>query len=375
MQEINVKELIPHPKNDYFFDDMTGQKWKEFLESVKTSGVIESIVITQNKVIVSGHQRVRACKELGIKTIKTEIRLYDNDDKVIKDLIETNLRQRGDISSSSLKMGRIIVELERIYGVRQGSANKKGTLIGEPTMLGDVTQQDIANKMNIENDETYRNYKKLTTLIPELQSLVDKGSLTTSVASRILARLSAEEQKKLILTYGKDEIENATQKKAQEMIDELTRLKNINSGLEMKLKNKDIEIANSVNAAKEQLNNKILELTTTKEMLERKVRLNQEDSDRYNKLKSDIEFLTKQKSNLGRQIESATELSGMTVRLQKLLEEELAPIKFKRCMETLDSDDICIENLSDIIYQIDKWSDEMKKILTKNNCDYVVDIQ
>ena len=33
---------------------MLGQKWTEFLESIKTSGVIEPIVITQDKTIVSG---------------------------------------------------------------------------------------------------------------------------------------------------------------------------------------------------------------------------------------------------------------------------------------------------------------------------------
>ena len=152
MQEIKVNELKPHPKNDYFFDDMVGQKWTEFLDSVKTSGVIEPIVVTQNKVIVSGHQRVRACKELGIQNIMAEIRIYDNDDKVVKDLIETNLRQRGDISSSSLKMGRIICELERIYGVRQGSSNPKGTNIGDTPLVGDVSQTDIADKLNIDSE-------------------------------------------------------------------------------------------------------------------------------------------------------------------------------------------------------------------------------
>mgnify|MGYP000994287261 FL=1 len=54
--------------------------------------------------------------------------------------------------------------------------------------------------------DSLNNYKKLTTLIPELQEMVDSGSLTTSVASRIIARLSPADQKQLILTYGKDEI-------------------------------------------------------------------------------------------------------------------------------------------------------------------------
>lgn len=106
--------------------------------------------------------------------------------------------------------------------------------------------------------------------------------------------------------------------------------------------------------------------------MERKVKLNQEEADKYNELKSKIEFLTKQKNDLGRQIDSATELAGLTVRLQKLLETELAPIKFKRCMEELNSSDVCVNNLMDVINRIDDWSNEMKKLL--NNNDYVVDL-
>ena len=70
MQQININELKPHPRNNEFFDDLTGEKWNEFLESIKSRGVIEPIVTTQDNVIVSGHQRVRACKELGISQIR-----------------------------------------------------------------------------------------------------------------------------------------------------------------------------------------------------------------------------------------------------------------------------------------------------------------
>ena len=66
-------------------------------------------------------------------------------------------------------------------------------------------QSDIADELNIDV-KSYHRYKKFTTLIPELQEMVDSGSLTTSVASRFLARLSPTDQKQLILTYGKGEI-------------------------------------------------------------------------------------------------------------------------------------------------------------------------
>ena len=105
MQQIDINELKPHPRNNEFFDDMSGEKWTEFLESIRTSGVIEPIVITTDMTIVSGHQRVRACKQLGINSVLCEIKTYKDEDSVIKDLLETNIRQRGDVGGSAKKVG------------------------------------------------------------------------------------------------------------------------------------------------------------------------------------------------------------------------------------------------------------------------------
>lgn len=311
MQEINVNELKPHPKNDYFFDDMEGQKWTEFLDSVKTSGIIEPIVVTQEKIIVSGHQRVRACKELNISKIMAEVRIYDNEDKVIKDLIETNIRQRGDISSSSLKMGRIICELERIYGIKNGGDRLHN--------VQSATQSDLANKLGVD-ERSYANYKKLTTLIPELQDMVNTGSITTSVASRILARLSPTDQKQLILTYGKDEIENATQAKTQQMIDEMQRLKNINAGYEMKLQ-KVHELENQIDNLKQELDNR----PTVEKTIE--VKPNDYDSIKkslngyqkdYNNLESDYNKKVKELSELKQQLESMKSVTAEEQYAKKL---------------------------------------------------------
>lgn len=66
MQLININELHPHPRNSEFFDDIIGSNWDQFkdsmLERIKNGkpGNVEPLVITQDKTIVSGHQRVRA---------------------------------------------------------------------------------------------------------------------------------------------------------------------------------------------------------------------------------------------------------------------------------------------------------------------------
>ena len=33
MQQFNIDELKPHPRNNEFFDDISGEKWEELLES------------------------------------------------------------------------------------------------------------------------------------------------------------------------------------------------------------------------------------------------------------------------------------------------------------------------------------------------------
>lgn len=365
MQEINVNELKPHPKNDYFFDDITGENWDAFLESIKTSGVIEPIIVdAKTKTIVSGHQRIRACKELDIEKILCEVRIYDSADKLVKDLLETNLRQRGIGNTNSIKLGRCLRELERIYGVRQGSSNPKGTNVRDLDNTSDITQEQIAQQYNISIDK-YRNAEKLLNLIPELQDMVQDNKLSSTVASRILARLSPTDQQQLIITYGKDEIEKATQKQTQDMVEEMTQLKNINAGLQIKIKNKENEMINAVSNATSKLNKEISELNSEKSLLERKVKLNQEDADKYSKLKSDIKFLTQQKTDLSRRLTSSTELAELTVQLQHVLEKDLSPIKYKRCMEVLDSSDVAMENLIEVITSVENWVKEIKGYLPR----------
>lgn len=357
MQQININELKPHPRNNEFFDDITGDSWKAFLESIDTSGVIEPVVITPDKIIISGHQRVRACRELGITTVLTDMRDYSDEDKVLKDLIETNIRQRGVGNPNPIKLSRCIKELERIYDVREGSfggtgANQYTKLEPKVSDEAKTPQEKLADIIGISVD-TLQNYKKLTDLIPELQDWVETGILAPTTAIALIRYMTPTEQEEFVKSM--DITKKITMNQVQQYIERIKQLENDNPEVK-------------------RLEQQLSELKAEKSMLERKIKLNQEEADKYNKLKSDIEFLTKQKSDLGRQIDSATELAGLTVRLQKLLEEELAPIKFKRCMETLESSNVCVSNLTDIITQIDKWSDEMKKILT-NKYDYIVEIQ
>lgn len=69
IQYVDVSELKDYPKHEKYFPNIIGEKWLNFLESVRTNGVLEPILATVDNTILSGHQRVRACRDLGIETI------------------------------------------------------------------------------------------------------------------------------------------------------------------------------------------------------------------------------------------------------------------------------------------------------------------
>ena len=118
---INVNELSPHPRNREFFDDLSGEKWTSLLDSIRENGVKVPVLITQDNVIVSGHQRVRAALELGMTEVPANREFYANEDEILRDLIELNVCQRGTVDGTACQLSRRISELERIYGVYNGN--------------------------------------------------------------------------------------------------------------------------------------------------------------------------------------------------------------------------------------------------------------
>ena len=214
MQIFNVNELKPHPQNDYYFDDIQGDNWKEFKKSIETSGVIEPIVITQEKMIVSGHQRVRACKELGIEDIGCRIKLYDKGDtekEVLKDLIETNLRQRGIGNTNPIKLGACIRFLEDYYGIKHGGSTVKNENVDYKVNLN---RSDLSDLIGL-NVKTIERLVRLNKLIPEIQDLISSDKISWSSGSRFWARLSKEEQLKFFELLGEHRVVSMTQKQLE----------------------------------------------------------------------------------------------------------------------------------------------------------------
>lgn len=102
-------------------------------------------------------------------------------------------------------------------------------------------------------------------------------------------------------------------------------------------------------------------------ILEKKAKLNDDDAKKYKELKDQIEKLSQQKSDLGRQIKSRTELSGLVVRIEHILKTELAPVKYSRAISEASTDEIVVRNLMDIVGRVQDWCDEMCQYIPWNS--------
>lgn len=305
MQSLKVKDLIPHPKNEYFFDDMTGQKYEEFRESIRTSGVIEPLIVTQDMVIVSGHQRRRGCIDEGIETVMCDVRYYSDkdgrskEDWILKDLIETNVRQRGEIGGSELKAIHRVDELRRIYGVQNGG-DRGNQYTGGKVAVGTMSQ--LANSPQTTEEvcaaagidyESYRKFKSLADLNPDWQELLEAGNVSASVASRIIAKLPSDKQTELLESLPDDAKQRLTASEAKRYIDMLEQQQREYDKqiAEMRQQTrKDIAELNDDNDAKAQrvieLENTIQELRTKRDPAMKKL---YEQSERERRLSQSLQ--------------------------------------------------------------------------------------
>ncbi|XZH96395.1 hypothetical protein ACSXD5_14860 [Clostridium perfringens] len=91
-------------------------------------------------------------------------------------------------------MARCVQELERIKGVRQGSAggvgvNQYNKVLQQDNLTQAYSQKDMAEELGITRQQL-QDYKKLLNLIPELQQMVENGSMKATVGYKIWARMS-----------------------------------------------------------------------------------------------------------------------------------------------------------------------------------------
>jgi len=134
VSQANPENLRPHPKNQEVYGDTNDSDDLDnvFKESVAEKGVLEPLVITQGKQIVSGHRRWLAAKDAGLDTVPVRFAEFDNDLAEREALIEFN-RQREKTA------GQIVNEFEEVLAVEKERAKENMSKGGRGERVGNVS--------------------------------------------------------------------------------------------------------------------------------------------------------------------------------------------------------------------------------------------
>lgn len=214
IMNLPVAALKPHHRNEEFFSNIEGEDFKRLKESISELGILTPLRVAADMTIVSGHQRYRAAKELGLELVPVIVdHTLQSDDGMIAQLIAANF---GRMKNDPIKQAKWIAEYERVRGVTRGGDRKS-----KPQFAALISQEDIANELGVSVD-TVQRLKKLNNLLPEIQDIISEGKVTASTGYNLIASLSPEEQHKLLDSLQSlPETEKITAKKMEACIAEV----------------------------------------------------------------------------------------------------------------------------------------------------------
>lgn len=353
---ISVEILKVHPRNTEFFDDISGAEYERFKKSIQEDGVLSPILVAPDMTIISGHQRVKACIDVGIKLVPVMIRedLTEEDEK-LKILLSANF---GRLKNNEAKQRKVALEYVNLCGLKNGeklSDNRKA-----------LTQDEIANQLGLSITalgEMLAIERKLT---PEMKELIDTGAITKTTASKLLTKLSQAEQEELIQSL--DVTKKLTQKEVQKYVDKVKELESMSQEVIeidktdyfVSEKNKklisDIENLKRENSNLSSLNRT---LTESKMVTERISDTYKEQSEEYMSIKSKIIDMGSEPDSEYNLYGAASEIAKLTKDIEDFLLNKLAPVKYKNFMIAVKNSDVLRKNFINTLELVEEWYSSM----------------
>lgn len=197
---------------NHIFSPITENKFEELKSSIEQNGVIVPIIIrklSNNEFeIISGHNRVKACKELNYSTIPAIIKNV-NDDEANLIMIDTNVSQRDKLLPS---------ELMKAYSIKQEILKSHFDQLerneGNSSDTYD-TREKLAEQENTSTSQISR-YLRLKELLPEILEFVDNERIPFTVGVA-LSFLKKEYQQTLLEILNENQKLKITLKQAEKL--------------------------------------------------------------------------------------------------------------------------------------------------------------
>ncbi|HLD34306.1 MAG TPA: ParB/RepB/Spo0J family partition protein, partial [Patescibacteria group bacterium] len=170
ISEIEISKIVPNPHQPRLqFDEA---KLQELSDSIKTHGIIQPLIVTQNGAgyeLVAGERRFQAARLAGLTSVPVIVRKADEQQKLELAIVENV--QRHDLSP-----------------IEEAKSYKK---LAEEF---DLSQEEIASKLG-KSRSAVANKIRLLGLPVEIQRSLVEGKITEGHCKLLLAIPNAEKQR------------------------------------------------------------------------------------------------------------------------------------------------------------------------------------
>lgn len=182
-----LSELHPHPDQNETFGNLPEHEFASLKADISRRGVRHPIEVTSSGMIVDGHQRVRACQELGIDEIDAIICKDETHDAIDESFVLGNLLRRQLDPVAKARAIQTLVDIERRRSTSKRNADDSEDLRDRIAKLlgGNVSGRTVDR------------YLQLLRLPPVIRAAISTGELPMTSGLR-LEKLPAELQMAIV---------------------------------------------------------------------------------------------------------------------------------------------------------------------------------
>lgn len=122
----SIATLRVHPRNSAIYGDDADS---ELMESIRTKGILNPLLIAENGIIISGHRRWDAARKVGL--VEVPVILFGSSDEIdiLEALVESN-RQRAKTNEQLGREAAVLLEIEHERAKQRQAVRSIDGLLG-----------------------------------------------------------------------------------------------------------------------------------------------------------------------------------------------------------------------------------------------------
>lgn len=379
ISSINVAERIRRDLGDI----------TSLAESISSIGLLSPIILNESYTLLAGERRLEACKSIGWTEIPVIIKSTVSAEADILVEIEENEKRKSFSKEERVLAGMQLEKIEKIIAETRMKSREIAPEANLPQGRAPQVRDIVAEKLNMSARQyQYEKYifNHKDDLDPQVYADWNSGVLSTNAVYNEIKELSTPKKKKK--SSKPKEIIKEVQVMPEDYEEIQEALSKAKSELNEYIDKYNLEKKNGFNArlANTNLKDEIERLTTEINNIKKEtdtsgivMRLNEalaenaelkaeneqlrEDTETFN----NAAYLEREKKDVYRAVDGTDQLHTLCAKIRDMIEEDLAPMKFRRCFERVGVSSVATENFKDMLELVKTWTQEMDSILNKTD--------